>query len=58
MSFKDFSYLQLWWPYVQWNKTIIAILVEGYYGELLCEIISNLDQLLQRRCPSLIFFTI
>ena len=29
MSFKDISYLELWQPYVQWSRTICAILVEG-----------------------------
>ena len=29
MSFKDISYLQLWWLIVQWSRTICAILVEG-----------------------------
>ena len=29
ISFKDISYLELWWPFVQWSRTICAILVEG-----------------------------
>ena len=29
MSFKDISYLELCWPFVQRSKTICAILVEG-----------------------------
>ena len=28
MSFKDISYLELWWPFDQQSETICAILVE------------------------------
>ena len=47
MSFEDFSYLQLWWPFVRWSGTICVILVEGIMGNISYEIILNLDQWLR-----------
>ena len=43
MSFKDISYLELWWPFVQWSGTICAIF-GGYNENQFCEIILNLGQ--------------
>ena len=50
MSFKDISYLELWWSFVQWSGTICAILVNGIMRNNLCEIILNLEQGFWRRC--------
>ena len=49
MSFKDISYLELWWPFcsAEWNN--LCNFVIGYQEEQFCEIILNLDQWL-RRC--------
>ena len=55
VSFKDISYLELWRPFclVGWNH--LCKFGKGYYEELFCEIILNLDQLFRRRCLLKIF---
>ena len=55
MSFKDISYLELWWPFcsTEWNH--LFKFSRGYYEEQFCEIILNLDQWFRRRCLLKIF---
>ena len=50
MSFKDISFLELWWPYcsAEWNH--LCDFSKGHYEEKFCEVILNLDQLFRRRC--------
>ena len=54
MSFKDISYLELWWPFcsVEWNH--LCNFGKVHYEEQFCEIILNLDQWF-RRCLLKIF---
>ena len=47
MSFKDFSYLELWLPFCSVKGNHFAI---GHYEEQFCEFISNLDQWFMRTC--------
>ena len=55
MSLKDISYLELLQPLcsVEWNH--LSNFGRGYYEELFCEIILNLDQWFRGRCLLTIF---
>ena len=49
MSFKDISYLELWWPICSVERNHLCNFGRGYQEEQFCEIILNLD-LWFRRC--------
>ena len=49
MSFKDISYLELWWPFCSAEQNHLFNFGRGYQEEQFCEIILNLDQWF-RRC--------
>ena len=55
MSFKDISYLELWWPFCSTERNHLFKFSRGYYEEQFCEIILNLDQWFRRRCLLKIF---
>ena len=55
MLFKYISFPELTQPFVQWSRTICAMLVEGYNEDQFCEIILNWDQWFRRRCLLKIF---
>ena len=48
MSFKDISYLELWWPLftTEWNR--LCNFGRRQHEEQFCEIILNLDQLFRK----------
>ena len=50
MSFKDIFHLEILRPFYseEWNH--LCIFGRGYYEELFCEIILNLEQWFRRRC--------
>ena len=50
MPFKDISYLDPWWPLCSVERTHLCSFGPGYYEELFCEIILNLEQWFRRRC--------
>ena len=47
--FKDNSYLELWQPFCSAERNHLCNFDRGYYKELFCEIILNLDQWFRRR---------
>ena len=49
MSFKDSSYLELWWPFCSVERNHLWNFIRGYQEEQFCEIILHLDQWF-RRC--------
>ena len=49
MSFKRYSYLELWQPFCSAKHNHLCNFGRGYQEELFCEIILNLDQWF-RRC--------
>ena len=49
MSFKDISYLELWWPFCSMEQNLLCNFGRGHYEEQFCEFILNLDQWF-RRC--------
>ena len=55
MSLKDISYLELWQPLcsVEWNH--LQHFGRMHHGEILCEIVLNLDQWFSRICRLKIF---
>ena len=55
MSFKDISYLELWWPFCSGEQNHLCNFGRGYYEEQFYEIILNLDQRFRRRCLLKIF---
>ena len=50
MSFKDISYLELWWPFCLAEENHLCNFAKGYHEEQFCEIILNLDKWFRRRC--------
>ena len=50
LSFKDISYLELWWQIICSAKWKHLYNIGRRYGELFCEIILNLDLWLRRKC--------
>ena len=55
MSFKDISYLKLWWPFCYAERNHLCNSGRGYQEEPFCEIILNLDQCFRRRYVLKIF---
>ena len=55
MSFKDISYLELWWPscLAEWNH--LCNFSRGNHEEHFCEIILNFDQWFRRKWRLKIF---
>ena len=49
MSFKDISYLELWWPLCSVERNHLCNFGRWYYEDQCCEIILNLNQWF-RRC--------
>ena len=49
MSFKDISYLELWWPFCSAVQNHLCNFGRRYQEEQFCEIILSLDQW-SRRC--------
>ena len=54
MLCKDISYLELMQPFVQWSRTICAMLVEGIMRNNSVKFL-NLDQWFRRKCLLKIF---
>ena len=50
MSFKDISYLELWWPLCSAEQNHLCNFSRRYHEEQFFEIILNLDLWLRRRC--------
>ena len=50
MSFKEFSYLELWQPLCSAEKKKLCHFVKRHHEEQFCEIILNLDLRFMRRC--------
>ena len=44
MSFRDISYLELWWPFCSGELNNLCNFGRGYQEEESCEIILNLDK--------------
>ena len=55
MSFKDISYLELWWPFCSAEGNHLCNSGRGYQEEQFCEIILNLYQWFRRRSLLKIF---
>ena len=55
MSFKDISYLELWWPFCYAEQNQLCNFGRGYQEEQFCEVILNLDKCFRRRCILKIF---
>ena len=49
MSYKDISYLELWWPFCSAGQNHLCNIDVGYQEKQFCGIIINLNQLF-RRC--------
>ena len=43
MSFKDISYLKLWWPFCSVERNYLCNFGKGTHEKQFCEIILNLD---------------
>ena len=50
MSFKDISYLELWWPFCSVEQNHLCDFGRGHHEEHSYYVIWNLDQLFRRRC--------
>ena len=50
MSFRDSSYLELFWPFCSAEQNHLCEFGTGHYEEQFCEIILNLDQWYRREC--------
>ena len=50
MSFKDISYLELWYPFCSAEQNHLGNFRRGYHEEQFCEIILNLDHWFRRKC--------
>ena len=50
MSFKNISYLELWWPLCSVERNHLCHFSRGYQEEQICEIILNFNQWFRRRC--------
>ena len=57
MSYKDISYLELWWPFCSAGQNYLCNFDVGYQEEQFCGIFINLNQLF-RRCHLKVFFLI
>ena len=55
MSFKDISYLELWWPLCSAEQKHLCNFGRMHHEEQCCEIILNLDQWFRRKCSLNIF---
>ena len=55
MSFKDISYVELWWPFCSAKRKHLCNFGRGYQEEQFCEITLDLDQWFRRRCLLKIF---
>ena len=49
MSFKDISYLELWWSFCSAEQNHLCNFGRGYYEEQFCEIILTLDKWFRSR---------
>ena len=49
MSFKDISYLELWWPFCSVEKSHLCNFGRRHNEEHLCEIILKLDKWFRRK---------
>ena len=54
ISFKDISYLELWWPFCSAERNHLCNYGRGYQEEQFCEMVLNLDQF-RKRCLLKIF---
>ena len=50
LSFKDISYLELWWPFCSAVQHHMCNFGRRYQEEQFCKIILNLDPWFRRRC--------
>ena len=50
MSFKDISYLEVWWPFCSAEQDHLSNFGKGHYEEQLCEIILNLEHWFSTKC--------
>ena len=50
MSFKDISYVELWWPFCLAEQNHLCNYGRRYQEKQFCEIILNLDQWFRRKC--------
>ena len=57
MSYKDISYLELWWPFCSAGQNHLCNFDVGYQEQQFCGITINLNQLF-RRCHLKVFFLI
>ena len=57
MSFKEFSYLKLWWPFCSVKRNHLCNFGRGHYEEHFCKFVSNLGQWFRRRCRLKDFFS-
>ena len=48
MSFKDISYLEVWWPFCSAERIHLCNLSKGYQEEQFCEIILKLGPVVQK----------
>ena len=55
MSFKDISYLELWWPYWSADRNHLFNFGRRYHEEQICEISFNLDQWFRKKCRLKVF---
>ena len=45
MSFKDISYLELWWSFCSAQQNHMCNFGKGHYEGYFCELILNMDQI-------------
>ena len=55
MSFKDISYLELWWPLCSVEPNHLCNFGRMHHEEYFCENILNLDKWFRRKCCLNIF---
>ena len=55
MSFKDISYLELWWPLCSGEHNHLHNFGRVHHEEPFCKIVLNLDQWFRRKCCLKIF---
>ena len=56
MSYKDISYLELWWPFCSAGQNYLCNFDVGYQEEQFCGIFINLNQLFRRCHLKVVFF--
>ena len=49
MSFKDISYLELWWPFCSVEQSDLCNFGRRHHDKHFCEIILNLDRWFRRK---------